>query len=175
MRHYQGWAHPRGCGEHSVAFSRHRSLVGSSPRVRGTYSPTVGTSAHEGLIPAGAGNMIKFSSCYPRIRAHPRGCGEHTFSTATRLFALGSSPRVRGTLFAVNPPHNALGLIPAGAGNILSWRSNHKTNRAHPRGCGEHWAWLPICTSPPGSSPRVRGTYFLTWGFTPIPQVLVLV
>ena len=52
-------------------------LKGSSPRVRGTLSLSRVT--------------------WSRLRAHPRGCGEHTVAFIHYSNMRGSSPRVRGT------------------------------------------------------------------------------
>ena len=51
-----------------------------------------------------------------------------------------------------------LGLIPAGAGNIVDATSLVRLLWAHPRGCGEHRG-RHLCRVSRGSSPRVRGTY----------------
>ena len=40
-------------------------LLGSSPRVRGTWSPLVETENQIGLIPAGAGNILSDMGFYP--------------------------------------------------------------------------------------------------------------
>ena len=50
-----------------------------------------------GLIPAGAGNMVKAGYAARAGRAHPRGCGEHEAVALYRAGEKGSSPRVRGT------------------------------------------------------------------------------
>ena len=52
----------------------------------------------------------------------------------------------------------ALGLIPAGAGNMNEHLLPTIRSRAHPRGCGEHFKIDVIPGFHPGSSPRVRGT-----------------
>ena len=52
-----GRAHPRRCGEHSIAWMSSASTSGSSPQVRGTSSSGGGSSPPTGLIPAGAGNI----------------------------------------------------------------------------------------------------------------------
>ena len=58
-------AHPRGCGEHVLPKNRLSVFLGSSPRVRGTF--TCSGLAHEGsrLIPAGAGNILSDMGFYP--------------------------------------------------------------------------------------------------------------
>ena len=89
--------HPRVCGEHGDSRVIKRRGMGSSPRVRGTREFPVRIIAHNGIIPACAGNTA--SSCTSRTmrRDHPRVCGEHAASMILAAFALGSSPRVRGT------------------------------------------------------------------------------
>ena len=195
---------------------RNNTRVGSSPRVRGTFSLYRVLSVFLGLIPAGAGNMRMKIITNGGSRAHPRGCGEHEEGMPGVCLPGGSSPRVRGTCSTRNVERSSRGLIPAGAGNILviatdpitrmgssprvrgTFRVIQNTNHhrglipagagnmsrnidpydlngAHPRGCGEHPSASRSRNAKTGSSPRVRGTYFLTWGFTPIPQVLVLV
>ena len=52
----------------------------------------------------------------------------------------GSSPRVRGTLFAGQIGGAAQRFIPAGAGNTPSTFPVSWSAAVHPRGCGEH-AW----------------------------------
>ena len=136
---------------------RHRLLgVRAHPRGCGEHAfAAISTEAVHGLIPAGAGNINDRSKSERTRRAHPRGCGEHILASAS-LFT-------------------SWWLIPAGAGNIWYLLGAYAIRRAHPRGCGEHFSTHGTTVRYRGSSPRVRGTYFLTWGFTPIPQVLVLV
>ena len=46
---------------------------------------------------------------------------------------------------------------------------------AHPHVCGEHALVEAATAEERGSSPRMRGTHLLTWGFIPTHQVLELV
>ena len=131
-------AHPRGCGEHQYSeYPRGRTL-GSSPRVRGTYSLFDRETVRAGLIPAGAGNMSSPQGMEVVRGAHPRGCGEHWRVTTYASVPLGSSPRVRGTFSPVEGCTHFEGLIPAGAGNICCMSEHGGRTGAHPRGCGEH-------------------------------------
>ena len=50
------------------------------------------------LIPAAAGNTGWPSRLAADAAAHPRGCGEHTLTALESALAIGSSPRLRGTL-----------------------------------------------------------------------------
>ena len=72
--------------------------MGSSPRVRGTSLTELLYERAEGLIPAGAGNMSYRRYMSISVRAHPRGCGEHSGVPSRDIGMRGSSPRVRGTL-----------------------------------------------------------------------------
>ena len=73
-----------------------------------------------GLIPAGAGNIRVKTWTYHTTWAHPRGCGEHHRTSSPISGRPGSSPRVRGTCIGSQRSQYLHGLIPAGAGNILS-------------------------------------------------------
>ncbi len=129
------------------------------PRVCGELvNPCRGMGCFGRFIPACAGN----SSGEPRqLRSapvHPRVCGELVSHQRIRRWAVGSSPRVRGT-----PPRRPSGpsaprFIPACAGNSLSSGNSNATPPVHPRVCGEldeegENGWYND-----GSSPRVRGT-----------------
>ena len=112
-----------------------------------------------GLIPAGAGNMGRLAVPVYFTWAHPRGCGEHVSSWQEHIPLMGSSPRVRGTLFALGARTVSLRLIPAGAGNMVAQTSLRLLAWAHPRGCGEHCTISYRRSAIRGSSPRVRGTF----------------
>ena len=89
--------HPRVCGEHRDQILQNLRDLGSSPRVRGTLLQHEGLKILAGIIPACAGNTGKHSPLVRFLRDHPRVCGEHPLDIIQELFALGSSPRVRGT------------------------------------------------------------------------------
>ena len=50
--------HPRACGEHAHCGSRKIRFPGSSPRMRGTLSNSIGWLRDKGIIPAHAGNTV---------------------------------------------------------------------------------------------------------------------
>ena len=113
--------HPRACGEQVGSFLERNVANGSSPRLRGTGAgPGIGP-AESRFIPAPAGNR---SRGYPRARrgaVHPRACGEQSLSVSARVRnrVHGSSPRLRGTVFAGQSISIAdrFRFIPAPAGN----------------------------------------------------------
>ena len=115
----------------------------------------------DGLIPAGAGNMLEKRDDNHFSWAHPRGCGEHLTSEQWASVRKGSSPRVRGTYEVEHHGLSYTGLIPAGAGNMCTRKRYAARRGAHPRGCGEHRYATTQLLKPAGSSPRVRGTFLI--------------
>ena len=71
--------HPRACGEHSDVAIISGTLIGSSPRMRGTPDSLNNSLNGVRIIPAHAGNT----------KDMPLHCDE----------LIGSSPRMRGTRF----------------------------------------------------------------------------
>ena len=109
--------HPRVCGEHQTAAALKVKGTGSSPRVRGTHSSANPKKASWRFIPACAGNTNPNCTENPTITVHPRVCGEHHAIQISAPGWTGSSPRVRGTLFAGWPERPERRFIPACAGN----------------------------------------------------------
>ena len=89
--------HPRGCGERLISRWRLVTSRGSSPRVRGTPSPSRYQPGRTRFIPAGAGNARSTTPLSGCRAVHPRGCGERKSLTEHEAAMIGSSPRVRGT------------------------------------------------------------------------------
>ena len=130
--------HPRACGEHTHSVRFARTVVGSSPRLRGTREDPPGGADHPRFIPAPAGNT---------------GWG-----SSPAAGSLGSSPRLRGTqvqavLLRVDPR-----FIPAPAGNTSTEARGNEFKGVHPRACGEHSDSSVQVGDQVGSSPRLRGT-----------------
>ena len=70
---------------------------------------------------------------------------------------MGSSPRVRGKRARRNHHRRRIGLIPACAGKTSQGGKPIRTQRAHPRVCGENQFACSTPMEDEGSSPRVRG------------------
>ena len=130
--------HPRACGEHLILWCRVRRGVGSSPRMRGTQTCLTKRVGFIGIIPAHAGNTRAVKRFTKYGRDHPRACGEHPVIAFHDRRAQGSSPRMRGTLWALLAPDRKRGIIPAHAGNTYYDREYYPPLRDHPRACGEH-------------------------------------
>ena len=89
---------------------------------------------------------------------HPRGCGEHCPVPVSGIPSMGSSPRMRGTRFAVLVTGDIQRINPADAGSTNRSDCWPHSERDHPRGCGEHGADTWSASDWEGSSPRMRGT-----------------
>ena len=72
--------------------------------------------------------------------------------------AIGSSPRVRGTVAPLLRQGRQHRFIPAGAGNGMGAAGHCPLSAVHPRGCGERLTRSSSGVAFVGSSPRVRGT-----------------
>ena len=107
--------------------------------------------------------------------AHPHVCGEHRASARACRPGVGSSPRMRGTQEKAFIAGASYGLIPTYAGNTPGSTVYYLVTGAHPHVCGEHPGVRMPGRVVSGSSPRMRGTHLLTWGFIPTHQVLELV
>ena len=130
--------HPRACGEHMPPSCSILTVLGSSPRMRGTLCPVCLDLRVVGIIPAHAGNTAPFQALNWLMRDHPRACGEHTHANGFYFKFLGSSPRMRGTLFLFGRRRRRGGIIPAHAGNTDRGIARYPYTRDHPRACGEH-------------------------------------
>ena len=74
---YDGSVHPRVGGEHPSDPDRKRSVVGSSPRGRGTLNGLSPESLERRFIPAWAGNTDIAPITTTGVAVHPRVGGEH--------------------------------------------------------------------------------------------------
>ena len=153
----RGAAHPRACGENSIAIFLAPFFLGSSPRVRGKLRPRRLHALRAGLIPARAGKTVCVCCCLGVMGAHPRACGENARRRGGAVPDRGSSPRVRGKPSPVGSSPSASRLIPARAGKTHWATVASRRRRAHPRACGENHIRTPCTWCVGGSSPRVRG------------------
>ena len=119
--------------------------------------PAFSIPAGSRLIPACAGKTWLRSSRSAILPAHPHVCGENAAHNPCPSWTTGSSPRVRGKLWAYTVEHLLVRLIPACAGKTHAKRSGSKRSKAHPRVCGENFTGNLTSQSIEGSSPRVRG------------------
>ena len=150
-------AHPRVCGENSLACRCDLRLCGSSPRVRGKHYRVRARAARGGLIPACAGKTVYRREWRESWPAHPRVCGENFIVGFSFRIIWGSSPRVRGKPLAPKSRPRGRRLIPACAGKTSLSKPLTPRAPAHPRVCGENYLERRPRARVGGSSPRVRG------------------
>ena len=138
---------------------------GSSPRLRGTYADLNQQHERTRFIPAPAGNIKVAADALRLNPVHPRACGEHSICAVKVGIDFGSSPRLRGTSRNAKDHLTGYRFIPAPAGNMGVSLAASSSKTVHPRACGEHKRPSTARHSLPGSSPRLRGTWFLRyWG-----------
>ena len=160
--------HPRLGGEHRPRPIIWISVLGSSPRGRGTLTAVAIKVLACRFISAWAGNTTCRWPASTRRTVHPRVGGEHQINANLINAARGSSPRGRGTPLIDQQPYATLRFIPAWAGNTAPRPARGCPSAVHPRVGGEHRARrggiMPAC----GSSPRGRGTHSPTPWWPPL-------
>ena len=114
-------------------------LIGSSPRVRGTGEFQRQARRLARFIPACAGNGNELIKEIRQGTVHPRVCGERCADRSRAKPMIGSSPRVRGTVYNQLLARVTSRFIPACAGNGSSVRARASTAPVHPRVCGERF------------------------------------
>ena len=98
------------------------------------------------------------------IPVHPRGCGEHSCPLIMLVIDRRFIPAGAGNTCAMaTAPYSLIRFIPAGAGNTITPDQPPRRRPVHPRGCGEHSMLSTHARRQCfGSSPRVRGTQWLS-------------
>ena len=84
-------------------------------------------------------------------------CGEKMMKAGSNCAMLGSPPRMRGKVVAVEERDHHLGITPAYAGKRSGSRGIQGGQRDHPRVCGEKKVYRGQGLTALGSPPRMRG------------------
>ena len=176
----QGAVHPHACGEHTSVVACIVTVGGSSPRMWGTLweprqwscvrsvhphacgehdRPKFLQSRRRRFIPTHVGNTPCPVCGRNRMTVHPHACGEHESRTVREGRKAGSSPRMWGTRYALDPLDAVLRFIPTHVGNTSSISSRTPRRAVHPHACGEHMDVAQLAPWPAGSSPRMWGTH----------------
>ena len=116
-----GGDHPRSRGEYKAESSIRLNLKGSSPLSRGILGPGTVYDVNSRIIPALAGNTHDFLAERLDVRDHPRSRGEYNRGKHELPEHGGSSPLSRGIRVAIRPDVETARIIPALAGNTLSF------------------------------------------------------
>ncbi len=93
---YEGWDHPRMCGDHGVKDVWVERGKGSPPHVRGPPRVKKGVRSITRITPACAGTTANPSINWNHKWDHPRMCGDHWDTVAGAISKIGSPPHVRG-------------------------------------------------------------------------------
>ncbi len=105
------------CGERLHKLLRFCTHNGSAPRVRGTEASNDVKGWKARFSPACAGNGSIKLLCGKLSAVQPRVCGERIAPHDHKLHALGSAPRVRGTVVQGGKVFFPVRFSPACAGN----------------------------------------------------------
>ena len=105
--------------------------------MRGKLMSTIRLITRHRITPADAGKTALYKKGDIVIEDHPRGCGENSRTSHTRLQPTGITPADAGKTC------NSV------LWNVYDWD--------HPRGCGENKRCLSPCEKGGGSPPRMRG------------------
>ena len=161
------------CGGTRSAVSRHMTMPGLSPRVRGNRWRRSPRRARPRSIPACAGEPAQ-SICTGFVDpVYPRVCGGTGCPVDECLRGEGLSPRVRGNLYGKRAAPHIRRSIPACAGEPRRPGRPGRMRSVYPRVCGGTRTVGVDVQKNEGLSPRVRGNRLTlapdlpTWGSIP--------
>ena len=157
--------HPREYGENIPSVEAVGAAYGSSPRIRGESKAIATMENLNGIIPANTGRISWADWCQSDAWDHPREYGENLVRIISQTPQQGSSPRIRGELLLMRLITSPGGIIPANTGRMLEAERKYREVRDHPREYGENRVFEGEPKTEEGSSPRIRGEYFV---FLPI-------
>ena len=132
-----GRDHPRVCGEKVLVLAVMYSRRGSPPRMRGKVDALSDIIQDYGITPAYAGKSTMCAAAWPRLRDHPRVCGEKYDVCRCMAEITGSPPRVRGKVKTCGFLALAIRITPACAGKRRQTSVPSAARGDHPRVCGE--------------------------------------
>ena len=133
--------HPRLCGEKSLPEVHWSMILGSPPPMRGKAGFSMYISTRRRITPAYAGKSGNYHNLSCMFGDHPRLCGEKSTHRSPRGYLKGSPPPMRGKDFDESHLLFGKGITPAYAGKSLLWSGSVRSNKDHPRLCGEKTAF----------------------------------
>ena len=137
---YDGWDHPRACGENNSLLRYRGTASGSPPRMRGKPWSAPPPPAVGRITPAHAGKTRGYTDSLPQLQDHPRACGENSMGHMCAVCLQGSPPRMRGKLVWLLHRLTRRRITPAHAGKTNYIFLTGRINQDHPRACGENSA-----------------------------------
>ena len=157
FRDVHNGVYPRVCGGTPVHLQAGGREHGLSPRVRGNRHNDELRIGTIGSIPACAGEPTAPWPGGGWHKVYPRVCGGTDDSNRSSRNKGGLSPRVRGNRRVLEDGNEALGSIPACAGEPSRRALQGRPPEVYPRVCGGTSASSYGKASAMGLSPRVRG------------------
>ena len=164
---YKPADHPREYGENTWSTRIDMQRGGSSPRIRGKSISGNADPPARGIIPANTGKITVQWVPTSMRRDHPREYGENSRVRSLRFLAGGSSPRIRGKFHQATSQVIHGGIIPANTGKIPVVVACCGLSRDHPREYGENTSFTMPSHRLGGSSPRIRGKFYITYAAHP--------
>ena len=149
--------HPRACGANMIGCGHDGYPFGSSPRMRGKHHKGAFIGVIVRIIPAHAGQTRFPDLIHVSPPDHPRACGANPANRSSRNLFYGSSPRMRGKRNPNKLDAPATRIIPAHAGQTLTFSILDSATTDHPRACGANFTSALRGKINVGSSPRMRG------------------
>ena len=148
--------HPRMRGKYKEKRNSAEPRAGSSPHAREILQIKSISAAHFRIIPACAGNTIKFKVPFVESQDHPRMRGKYFGSVLSASHRLGSSPHAREIQSLLRFFLSIYRIIPACAGNTPVQLSAIPELQDHPRMRGKYFFNVHAIAWIRGSSPHAR-------------------
>ena len=152
------WVHPRVRGGATAPGNGGGVGMGPSPRARGSHVMDGLARGALGSIPACAGEPPRITSWPHLVGVHPRVRGGACFVRTLGPRLKGPSPRARGSPQVRRCEHDAVGSIPACAGEPRPVCAAIPPPKVHPRVRGGANVEINMEIRRGGPSPRARGS-----------------
>ena len=153
------------CAGNANADDRHSATGSVHPRVRGERRLSChAITSSAGSSPRARGNAGQMKEIVWGRAVHPRVRGERFLLRSGARRKTGSSPRARGTRRSPLEFRQRYRFIPACAGNACAGSGRRPPRAVHPRVRGERQYPNVLISYFFGSSPRARGTRYLSYG-----------
>ena len=168
----KGTDHPRACGANDSTSNATGKAHGSSPRMRGKLHRSHLRTDVPRIIPAHAGQTRPKPRTPVSPTDHPRACGANLAHAFGNLFAIGSSPRMRGKRGMQITEELRARIIPAHAGQTARPCTSSADLTDHPRACGANRHVVKRRPQSVGSSPRMRGKLLLCFRVPSLVRII---
>ncbi len=163
---------PRASGGHPGSGRRSTRPTTSSPRERGSSGGCTRSTCWRPVVPARAGVILDSVSHRYRRPRRPRASRGHPPVAPPTISSVTSSPRERGSSSRRIRVAGWRPVVPARAGVIPSTARRTASRPCRPRASGGHPGTAGCRSSRHRSSPRERGSSYVSGGHGPFPGVV---